>query len=122
MNDSRYTKLAEQKLSIDKKNPAHQGDLNRRLQMLKEQALNIVRATAPYKRGDLSKSFDVRTTPEGFEIYTRMYYMGYTEGVWVSPQWRGRKNPNEAWFQETAEYIARYIAFNLGGTYVSNSR
>ncbi len=27
-------------------------------------------------------------------------YMVYTNEVWISPKWKGRKNPNENWWQD----------------------
>lgn len=28
------------------------------------------------------------------------YYMPYTNERWISPRWKGKKNPNERWFDE----------------------
>lgn len=96
------------------------GVLMNKLEVLKNQALAIVRATSPYRTGNLSRSFKIRVTDDGFEIYTDVDYMVYTEEKWMHPRWRGRKNPNEAWLKETTEFIAQYIAQQLGGMYVSN--
>ena len=41
--------------------------------------------------------------------------MPYTNEPWVSPKWHGKKNPNEAWFQDAVEYIAEYIADQTNG-------
>ena len=95
-------------------------ELQAKLDLLTQQALIIVQSTSPYRSGDLSRSFKTRIVDEGIEIYTDIDYMPYTEEKWISPQWNGRANPNENWFKETVEYIARYIAIGLGGTYVSN--
>jgi len=92
--------------------------LEQKLELLKNQALVIVQATSPYRTGNLSRSFKIRLIEGGFEIYTDVSYMVYTEEKWISPKWRGRQNPNEAWFKETTEFIADYIARNLGGQYV----
>lgn len=43
-------------------------------------------------------------------------YMPYTNEPWVSPKWRGKKNPNEHWFQDTARDVAQIIAETVGGT------
>jgi hypothetical protein len=95
-------------------------DLQMKIDLLMAQALVLVQSLSPYRSGDLSRSFQARIVDGGLEIFTNMEYMPYTVGKWVSPQWRGRANPNEGWFKEAAEYIARYIALGLGGTYVSN--
>jgi len=95
-----------------------------KLEMLKTQALVIVQSASPYRSGDLSRSFQVRLTEDGFEIYqdsSVVDYMIYTEEIWLHPRWKGRKNPNEAWFKETAEFVAKYIAQSLGGQNVSNT-
>jgi hypothetical protein len=95
-----------------------------KLELLKTQALIIVQSASPYRSGDLSKSFGVRIVEDGFEIYqneTMANYMVYTEEAWLHPRWRGRANPNEAWFKETAEFVAKYIAQSLGGQNVSNT-
>lgn len=42
-------------------------------------------------------------------------YMPYTNEPWISPKWNGKKNPNEAWFQEAVEYIANYLAYEVNG-------
>jgi hypothetical protein len=95
-----------------------------KLELLKTQALIIVQSASPYRSGDLSRSFQIRLVEDGFEIYqdtSSVDYMVYTEEAWLSPRWRGRANPNEAWFKETAEFVAKYIAQSLGGQNVSNT-
>lgn len=37
-------------------------------------------------------------------------YMPYTNEPWLSPRWNGKKNPNEAWFDNAAFKIALWIA------------
>ena len=95
-------------------------DLKIKLDILMNQALIIVQSMSPYRSGDLSRSFKLNLIDGGFEISTDMSYMPYTNEKWISPQWRGRENPNEGWFQETTEYVVRYITVNLGGNYVSD--
>ena len=38
---------------------------------------------------------------------TQAYYMPYTNEKWISPKWRGAKNPNEHWFDEAIYDVAR---------------
>ena len=96
-------------------------DIDMKLQMLLAQALIIVQTQSPYRSGELSRSFKIRNVDGGVEIYTDVDYMVYTNEAWLSPKWRGRQNPNQDWFKEATELIARYIAMGLGGqVYVSN--
>lgn len=44
------------------------------------------------------------------------HYMPYTNEPWISPKWKGKKNPNEGWWQWAVEFVARKIAEYLGGT------
>ena len=37
-------------------------------------------------------------------------YMPFTKEPWISPKWNGKKNPNEKWFDNASDYIARYFA------------
>lgn len=43
-------------------------------------------------------------------------YMPYTNEPWLSPYWRGKKNPNEGWWQRFAEELTGRVAARLGGT------
>lgn len=36
-------------------------------------------------------------------------YMVYTNEPWISPRWHGKKNPNEGWFDATAQMVAMDI-------------
>lgn len=36
-------------------------------------------------------------------------YVPYTNEPWISPKWKGKKNPNEGWWDEFAqEFISRF--------------
>lgn len=37
----------------------------------------------------------------------RAYYMPYTNERWISPHWKGKKNPNESWFDEAGHDVSR---------------
>ena len=43
-------------------------------------------------------------------------YVPYTNEPWLSPHWKGKKNPNEGWFERTARRIAENTAKYCGGT------
>lgn len=36
-------------------------------------------------------------------------YVFYTNEPWISPKWRGKKNPNEGWWDKSAEVINNRI-------------
>lgn len=42
-------------------------------------------------------------------------YMPYTNEPWISPRWKGAKNPNENWFDEFVKIFATQLAAELGG-------
>lgn len=42
-------------------------------------------------------------------------YMPYTTEKWISPKWKGKKNPNEGWFDRAANNVTERIARKLKG-------
>lgn len=72
----------------------------------------------PRRSGALKNSFKLTNNGNTVEISTDIYYMPFTNEPWISPRWKGAKNPNEKWFQETAEFMAQMIARHTGGKYV----
>ena len=77
-----------------------------------------INLNVPYRSGDLKNSFQFTGSEKAIEIKTNLYYMPYTNEPWISPRWKGRQNPNEKWFEESAEFMAKIIARHLGGKYV----
>lgn len=69
---------------------------------------DLFRLTAPVKTGNLafnSIKF-VFTSPKRAVVYvdTKIApYMPYTNEPWISPKWKGKKNPNEKWFEKGVE-------------------
>lgn len=41
-------------------------------------------------------------------------YVVYTNEKWLSPTWKGRKNPNEKWIDDAADYVAEAIRKKIG--------
>ena len=79
----------------------------------------ITSFNVPVRSGDLKNSFQYNNLGgTGFEITTNLYYMPFTNEEWVSPRWKGRKNPNYKWFEANGDYIGKAIARHLGGKYV----
>lgn len=77
-----------------------------------------------YKKGGstgnmaLNAAKIVFPTPTTCEIYVDENiapYLPYTNAPWVSAKWKGKKNPNEGWFQKAADYITNYIATRING-------
>ena len=79
-----------------------------------------VRKRAPYDTGKLSTN-GVRYMWKGkntFVIYVDESiapYMPYTNEPWISPRWHGKKNPNEAWWQDAIKIIVEYLEKELNG-------
>ncbi len=42
-------------------------------------------------------------------------YCYYTDEPWTSPKWKGKKNPNEGWWDRFCEEFCRRLAINLRG-------
>ena len=40
-------------------------------------------------------------------------YMPYTNEPWISPKWNGKKNPNEAWWQDAVKLVREYLEGKL---------
>lgn len=80
-------------------------------------ALFQVKAQCPVRSGNLKSSIKLVQSPMGYKIYidtNQANYMPYTTEKWISPQWRDRANPNEAWFDDAAVIIDRIISNEFG--------
>lgn len=97
-------------------------------------AIDELRKKAPKDTGNLAfNAIKYRwNSPTQFEIYVdvgdtqafvegaplirgRAPYMPFTNEVWLSPRWNGKKNPNEDWWNNAIEEIIKFIAKELGG-------
>ena len=57
-------------------------------------------------------------TPTGVQLYVDEQvapYMPYTNEKWVSPKWKGAKNPNENWWENMAHSFINDLAKELKG-------
>ena len=66
------------------------------------------RKTSPIKTGNLRFNAIryVFVSPKREEVYIDLDiapYMPYTNEPWISPKWKGKKNPNEKWFEKGVE-------------------
>lgn len=43
-------------------------------------------------------------------------YVPYTNEKWISPKWKGKKNPNEDWFGRATWIVAKSLAQQFRGT------
>ena len=53
-----------------------------------------------------------------FKIYVNESiapYMPYTNEPWISPKWNGKRNPNEAWWQDAFKLLVDLIVERLKG-------
>ena len=46
---------------------------------------------------------------------TNAYYMPYTNERWISPKWKGAKNPNEDWWDEAIHDVCD-VSLNSGAS------
>ena len=94
-------------------------ELNVIVSGLKEEALLMVKNSSPILTGNLQNSVYARDIPGGgFEIYidtSQAPYAIYTLEQWVSPQWKGKKNPNEGWAYEASKGFATRVQNKLKG-------
>lgn len=59
--------------------------------------------------------------PDGVYIYVNEAiapYMPFTNEPWVSPKWKGAKNPNEHWWEHMVESFADDLAEKLNGVLI----
>ena len=76
--------------------------------------VGTIRKRAPRDTGNLADN-GVRfrwIDEETFEIYVDESiapYMPYTNEPWISPKWNGKKNPNEAWWQDAIELCKQHL-------------
>ena len=85
-----------------------------------ERACKTLRNLAPYDTGNLAlNAIKIEfTSLNECVIYVDESiapYMPYTTRPWVSPRWRGKKNPNEGWWQAAGELLVELIAQELQG-------
>lgn len=90
-----------------------QAEFERALLRAVTKAERLITALAPERSGQLKASIKLVATARGYEILVTAPHMPYTEEEWVSPQWRGRANPNEGWFREAVDLAYRLIKLEL---------
>lgn len=82
-------------------------------------SLGYVKGRTPYRTGNLVKHGDQLSQFKTIgTIYVDMNnapYMPYTNEPWIAHRWGGKKNPNESWWNKTAEALVYEIADFIGG-------
>lgn len=60
----------------------------------------------------------VINSPDGIVIYVDQNiapYMPFTNEPWISPKWKGAKNPNEHWWENMSKEFINDLAKELKG-------
>lgn len=97
------------------------------------EAVDQLRKVAPIDTGNLRDSIKYQwISDHEFEIYVNVGdtnafvenqyymkgeapYMPFVNEEWISPKWKGAKNPNQDWWNRAIEMVIQFIAKRLGG-------
>ena len=97
------------------------------------EAVDQLRKVAPVDTGNLRDSIKYKwISDHEFELYVNVGdtdalvnnqtyikgqapYMPFVNEEWISPKWKGKKNPNQDWWNTTIEDVIQFIAKRLGG-------
>jgi len=73
--------------------------------------LNIVKAIAPHRTGDLKNRIRIEQNQNGFTLISDIEYMPFTTETWgFNRRWnKTLKNPNEAWWDNAFEIVRQFI-------------
>lgn len=95
------------------------------------EAVDQLRKVAPKDTGNLAynaikynwlseKEFvifvDVGNVQQTIRVSGIAPYMPFTNEKWISPNWNGKINPNENWWNEAIKMVIHFIAKRLGGS------
>lgn len=87
----------------------------------KNEAMAYIKASAPYRTGQLKANISYGVIDNGFSIIIDIYYMQYTEEAWeFNSRWnKTLTNPNYKWLQSSVERLAQRFASKLKGVVIS---
>jgi hypothetical protein len=90
------------------------------LSQIAEWAFEYLKSCAPVDTGNLKENAIqiIQSAPEEYQIIIDSSiapYAVYTNEKWISPQWRGKKNPNEKWIDKAVNHIAQRLCDMLDG-------
>jgi hypothetical protein len=94
------------------------------LSQIAEWAFEYLKSCAPVDTGNLKENAIqiIQSAPEEYQIIIDSSiapYAVYTNEKWISPQWRGKKNPNEKWIDKAVKHIAETICQMVGGKFTT---
>lgn len=90
-----------------------------RLVSIATMAYNHLKNSCPVDTGNMKYNAIRLTRLSGNKIEVSIEasiapYVVYTNEKWLSPRWKGKKNPNEKWIDDAAEEIAARIKAFFG--------
>lgn len=80
---------------------------------LAKQCLKIFKSMAPVDTGFLRSSIIIEENELGFDIVVNVPYTVYTNEKWISPNWNGKNNPNENWFNHAYKMALGYVSSEI---------
>lgn len=96
------------------------------LEKIVYQALDYIKKVCPVDTGNMRQNIKViKSSKNEWQIRIGgdvVPYAVYTNEKWVSPRWKGRKNPNEKWIDDAVGQIAQITAKNLRGDLTFNEK
>lgn len=87
---------------------------------ISKNACDTIKSQSPFDTGNLRYN-GINLQKTGKNEYTISIgapdapYAVYTNEVWVSPRWKGRKNPNEHWIDLAVQRVLGDILSSTGG-------
>lgn len=95
---------------------------NQELSDVLDFSLGYIRARTPYRKGNLAKAtrkkMDSPTVGEIYVDWDIAPYIPCVNEVWLSERWGNHNNPNENYWNKTAEALVYEIADYIGGEVV----
>ena len=89
---------------------------------LGDEVFRYIRKQAPKDTGNLAyNAIQVVYINNVIKIYVEKNiapYMLYTNEPWISPKWNGKKNPNEAWWNNLIQGIIEIICRRTHGVLI----
>lgn len=90
------------------------------LTKISDYVVKRLKQLAPYDTGNLRNEsiVKIRVSVDKAVIYVNLEqapYMSYTNEPWIAERWKGKKNPNEAWWNNAIEQIMKEVQEKFGG-------
>lgn len=96
-------------------------NIDTKIELLMRGKVELMRMLAPYDTGNLSQNAikleHLSKNEWTIKVNEQVApYMPYTNEEWISPKWKGKKNPNEGWWDKAVDSIMNQLRAELGGT------